>query len=40
MNKKHCNALLGLVQLLPAVIADSGVALLCVLNSIRILYKK
>ena len=32
--------LCGYASMWLAVIADSGVALLCVLNSIRILYKK
>ena len=32
--------LLGFASMWMAVFADSGVAMLCVLNSIRILYKK
>ena len=32
--------LLGFASMWLAVFADSGVAMLCVLNSIRILYKK
>ena len=32
--------LLGLASMWAAVFADSGVAMLCVLNSIRMLYRK
>ena len=32
--------LLGFANMWMAVFADSGVAMLCVLNSIRVLYKK
>jgi Cd2+/Zn2+-exporting ATPase len=32
--------LLGFANMWMAVFADSGVAMLCVLNSIRILYRK